>query len=454
MSFIPETNADIPPAFGGLITEINSNDVLCGRGGRIAQHAGNLYFRDLVRKHRSTYLSRDTRKSHKAKIASKIVQTIRNLDPPGRFLKEQPKAESTDKSDDSTSCEDDGLFSGMTWLEVGDEKARKKAGQAMREKIDEGKKEKERKQQESMKRSMYNQMAGDAMGLPTTHVASSSFPTTSPTNTMGATSQSWYEAYHNVQESSTLPPAMVNSSTPHAYNMQYVQQHSTNQSMNQTAFPSNYDHSPPGSYLCGNGVATNDSFDSQNHVNSNIVTTTPFCLSEEDNDESMQHNQSSFEPLGYLGEASTGSNVSSWNDSWDQGQNLDNFPLVDTFSKSFVAGTESARRRQFQMMKNESSCLPSFDNVPCFNEEKTENKLHDFNENELMKGSLVSMDMTSSSGLSGEINGKKSLNPTDSPQSGGEMRKSVNMMETTMSMNDIRMDSLMTSLTSLIMSAD
>ncbi|GFH53436.1 hypothetical protein CTEN210_09912 [Chaetoceros tenuissimus] len=118
---------DIPPAHGGPIKDPNVNDVLSGRGGRINSHPGNVQFRALVAQNKHTYLSKQTKKLDKVKIADKIVQAIRNMDPPGRFLKEE---------------------SGGTqmWIEIGDEKARKKAGQAMREKADETRKELEQKE--------------------------------------------------------------------------------------------------------------------------------------------------------------------------------------------------------------------------------------------------------------------------------------------------------------------
>jgi len=105
---------DIPPGYGGPIHHINENDVLSGRGGRINSHAGNVRFRNLVGFHKHTYLAKTTKKLDKVKIADLIVKQIRNMNPPGRFLK------------------DDADFN--CWMEIGDEKARKKAGQAMREK--------------------------------------------------------------------------------------------------------------------------------------------------------------------------------------------------------------------------------------------------------------------------------------------------------------------------------
>ena len=103
---------DIPPG-GEPVSIPNDNDVLSGRGGRINSHHGNVQFRELVKKHQVEYLAKTTKKLDKAKIADKIIQQIRSMNPPGRFLRE-----------DSASG---------AWIEIGDARARKKTGQAMRE---------------------------------------------------------------------------------------------------------------------------------------------------------------------------------------------------------------------------------------------------------------------------------------------------------------------------------
>ncbi len=436
MTTSEDNNGYTPPAFGGPVTEIKLNDVLCGRGGRIAQHSGNLYFRDLVRKYRSTYLSKEIKKKHKIKIASKIVQTIRNLDPPGRFLREQQAIKGPNRDDN----DEDG---GSVWLEIGDEKANKKAGQAMREKIDEGRRGDTRQQN-----LMFEAQQLDLMGCP--NVESSSFPTSPQTTTTTMTSQSRHDAYHSLQETSTLLPMMATTNpSSHSY-AQYGQQYTgpTNQEVDHST---NCSHAPSASYFCGNTMPTNQSYRSQHCSNiSNHLT-------DSTHDDSFQSTLGFVEPLNYS-EESAASNISSWDDSWDQGMSMDSFQLVSTSSRrSVLPRTESARRRQFQMMKDESSSIPTLEVPPIShspsNEEKIETNINDFNENELMKGSLVSMDMHSSLGLSGDITVKKSLN-LDLQSKSGELQKSMNMMETTMSMNDIRMDSLMTSLTSLVMSGD
>jgi len=113
------SSQEIPPGHGGLIRTPGSNDVLNGRGGRINSHRGNVQFRQLVNRYKHTYLA--SKKLDKVKIANKIVQYVRSMNPPGRFLMEDPAS--------------------GDWIEIGDDKARKKAGQAMREKSDETRKE-------------------------------------------------------------------------------------------------------------------------------------------------------------------------------------------------------------------------------------------------------------------------------------------------------------------------
>ena len=95
----------------GAIKDPSENDVLCGRGGSINSHAGNERFRQLVEKRKRVYLTARF-KREKRLIASSIVSEIRALNPVGRFL-------TRDKSG--------------SWRDIGDEKARDKTSQALRE---------------------------------------------------------------------------------------------------------------------------------------------------------------------------------------------------------------------------------------------------------------------------------------------------------------------------------
>jgi translation elongation factor P/translation initiation factor 5A len=75
-------------------------------GGRINSHEGNVRFREIIQIHKKEYLSPATKKLEKAHIAKRIVDYIRNMNPPGRFLKEDTS---------------DGF-----WYDIGDGKALKK----------------------------------------------------------------------------------------------------------------------------------------------------------------------------------------------------------------------------------------------------------------------------------------------------------------------------------------
>jgi hypothetical protein len=101
-------NAKASPISG----EFTDNDVLCGRGGSINSHPGNEAYRKLVEKRKRVYLTARF-KREKRLIANSIVSEIRNQDPPGRFLSKNP---ATGK-----------------WEDIGDEKARDKTSQALRE---------------------------------------------------------------------------------------------------------------------------------------------------------------------------------------------------------------------------------------------------------------------------------------------------------------------------------
>lgn len=87
------------------------HDVLCGRGGGTNNHSGNERFRTLVNDNKRVYLQ--SSKREKPEVSRKIVAEIRSLNPSGRFLQKN-----------NTS----GL-----WDDIGDQKAREKTSQALRE---------------------------------------------------------------------------------------------------------------------------------------------------------------------------------------------------------------------------------------------------------------------------------------------------------------------------------
>jgi hypothetical protein len=94
-----------------------------GRGGGSNNHIGNVSFRKLVGEHKVQYFAAS--KVQKPQVARLVVKKWRELDPPGRFLirKDEPK-----KTSASRSNSNEGV-----WYEVGDQKAREKASQCLRE---------------------------------------------------------------------------------------------------------------------------------------------------------------------------------------------------------------------------------------------------------------------------------------------------------------------------------
>jgi len=99
-----ERNQEIQP---------HENDILMGRGGKNNQHVGNEKLRSLARLESKKY--RMASKSGKSCISRNLVQLVRCMSPPGRFLKKN-----------STT----GI-----WEDVGDNVAREKASQALRDAV-------------------------------------------------------------------------------------------------------------------------------------------------------------------------------------------------------------------------------------------------------------------------------------------------------------------------------
>mmetsp|Transcript_29558 Transcript_29558/g.65115 ORF Transcript_29558/g.65115 Transcript_29558/m.65115 type:complete len:351 (+) Transcript_29558:88-1140(+) len=89
----------------------HENDILMGRGGKNNQHVGNERLRVIAQERRESYVLSD--KQGKFNISRAIVVEIRRLVPPGRFLKRNDKT--------------------GEWEDVGDDKAREKVSQALRD---------------------------------------------------------------------------------------------------------------------------------------------------------------------------------------------------------------------------------------------------------------------------------------------------------------------------------
>lgn len=63
----------------------HSHDILFGRGLGVGKHLGNMYYRQLVAPEKPRYKEAVSRKEGR-QVASYIINAIRRLDPPGRFL--------------------------------------------------------------------------------------------------------------------------------------------------------------------------------------------------------------------------------------------------------------------------------------------------------------------------------------------------------------------------------
>ena len=94
----------------GIVTP-HEHDVLSGRGNFVNYHTGNEHFRALVKKHKIAYVA--CPKPENGRFSKIIVDEIRTMDPPGRFLKQ----------DAATKL----------WMEIGDKKSLDKTRQALRE---------------------------------------------------------------------------------------------------------------------------------------------------------------------------------------------------------------------------------------------------------------------------------------------------------------------------------
>jgi hypothetical protein len=109
---------------------VHDHDVLCGRGAFVNGHTGNGRLRDLALARKRQFDAGNY--AEKRSMAQEVVQYIRSLDPPGRFLRRvqntAPKA--TKDVDDNWILPPRGLDG--TWEELNDEKAIHKACQVSR----------------------------------------------------------------------------------------------------------------------------------------------------------------------------------------------------------------------------------------------------------------------------------------------------------------------------------
>lgn len=102
------------------IRKPHSHDVLCGRGGGINSHPGNIAFRNWVRERKEAYNLAQT-KVAKTTVSREIVERVSMQNPPGRFLQREEAEKGS------------GMKSSPFWVEIDDLKAMAKTSQALRE---------------------------------------------------------------------------------------------------------------------------------------------------------------------------------------------------------------------------------------------------------------------------------------------------------------------------------
>jgi hypothetical protein len=92
-----------------ILVNVNVNDVLAGRGSKISHHPGNIAFREFVGWFKLFYMEKSNKLLFKAHMCAYIVDHVRTLEPPGRFLQKKPHTNNNN-----------------VWVEMGDEKAHKR----------------------------------------------------------------------------------------------------------------------------------------------------------------------------------------------------------------------------------------------------------------------------------------------------------------------------------------
>jgi len=117
----PTTNSEIVP-----IQHARTNDVLSGRGNGVAAFAGNVQFREFVRQAKENYCSAP--RHEKGIITRAVIERVKRLDPPGRFLEKDPSS-----SGSAGVATDGSVVGGGFWVEVPMCRVVDKTSQALRE---------------------------------------------------------------------------------------------------------------------------------------------------------------------------------------------------------------------------------------------------------------------------------------------------------------------------------
>lgn len=229
------TSGLIPPSTEG-IKFYSRNDVLCGRGGGTNVHPGNRRFRDLINANRRAYLK--SRKNDKPNISRSIVRTVREMN--GRFLKK-----------------DDEL--GL-WFEIGDNGAREKTSQALRQRAPEMRKilmeDEQRQAQEQLRSRMVMQMGGtDAPSMDNSMPSNAGINNSMPSNVGINNNMMMNRNFRNEQIMPSVPNQfMMNQMMMNSIRMNMmagpgntdgVQQHLNTNFQSQNSNGSSHSNQPP-----------------------------------------------------------------------------------------------------------------------------------------------------------------------------------------------------------------
>lgn len=79
----------------------HENDILNGRGNGVNSHPGNVQFRTFVAAFKRRYVGGGI--AVKREVTKHVLSLIRSLDPPGRFLKQNPLTDAWEELDEETS---------------------------------------------------------------------------------------------------------------------------------------------------------------------------------------------------------------------------------------------------------------------------------------------------------------------------------------------------------------
>ena len=110
---------------------VHDHDILSGRGAFVNGHVGNHRLRTLAMERKAQFDAGNY--TEKRALATEIVQIIKSLDPPGRFLKRMPKSKASEIKSGENQWNLPARGLDGSWEELNDEKSIHKACQVMRD---------------------------------------------------------------------------------------------------------------------------------------------------------------------------------------------------------------------------------------------------------------------------------------------------------------------------------